>query len=97
MFIGQKLGEFKNCGPKDVQNLHLRNLFFRIQKILSLGATPIFVLDGRAPERKLQTIAARLGQKNAISGERRHLARLFKPCCDLFDAIGIMVSLSYLA
>lgn len=86
------MGEFKNFGPKDVQNFHLRNLFFRIQKMISLGAEPVFVLDGKAPERKLQTIAARLGQKNVVSGERRQLVRLFKPCCDLFDSLGIMVS-----
>lgn len=60
--------------------------------MISLGAEPVFVLDGKAPERKLQTIAARLGQKNVVSGERRQLVRLFKPCCDLFDSLGIMVS-----
>ena len=74
---------------KEIQNFHVRNLLFRAQKMIVLGATPVFVLDGKAPERKLQTIAARLGKTMVKSGERKQLMRLFKPCCDLFDGMGL--------
>lgn len=81
--------EATGFATKEMQNFHVRNLLFRAQKMISLGAEPIFVLDGRAPERKLKTIAARLGKSQIKSTERRQLMRLFKPCCDLFDGMGL--------
>jgi hypothetical protein len=59
-----------NLHTKEMQNFHVRNLLFRAQKMIVLGAIPIFVLDGKAPDRKLQTIAARLGKTEIKSGER---------------------------
>jgi len=84
-----KNGENARIGNKEIQNFHVRNLLFRAQKMVELGAVPVFVLDGKAPDRKLQTIAARLGKAMVKSGERRQLVRLFKPCCDLFDGMGL--------
>lgn len=40
-------------------NLCLRNLYFRTHHLLLLGVHPVFVLDGKAPTLKYDTIAAR--------------------------------------
>lgn len=41
-------------------NFFFRNLFFRTSNLLLIGAIPIFVLDGDAPQLKLVTIEKRL-------------------------------------
>ena len=46
---------------KETRNFHVRQLFYRVKKLLSMNVTPIFVLDGKAPDAKLATIASRLG------------------------------------
>lgn len=78
-----------DTAKKETQNFHVRNLLFRCQKMLQMGIEPVFVLDGKAPDRKLKTIATRLGKSSINSGERRQLTRLFKPCCELFDGMGL--------
>ncbi len=53
-----------------VSRPHLRNLFFRASALLSLGARPVFVLDGAAPELKRQTLAARKQQQQTQSQQQ---------------------------
>lgn len=43
-----------------------RNLFFRTTNLLLVGATPIFVLEGEAPQLKQNTIENRLIRNNKI-------------------------------
>ena len=59
----KKVVEFKmtNCHTKEARNFHVRQLFYRVKRLLSIGCRPIFILDGDAPEMKLKTIAKRLG------------------------------------
>ena len=38
---------------------HLRNVFFRTSALLALGVTPVYVMDGAAPEAKRDTMAKR--------------------------------------
>lgn len=43
-----------------------RNLFFRTTNLLLVGAIPIFVLEGEAPQLKQNTIEKRLIRNNKI-------------------------------
>lgn len=43
-----------------------RNLFFRTINLLLVGAIPIFVLEGEAPQLKQNTIEKRLIRNNKI-------------------------------
>ena len=45
---------------------HLRNIFFRINTLLSLDILPVVVLDGSCPDVKKATVAAR--NKQAFGG-----------------------------
>ena len=74
---------------KETQNFHIRNLFYRVKKLLQLGVQPIFVLDGVAPDLKLKTIASRLGVGSVKSGARTFLRRQFEPCCQLLESMGV--------
>ena len=55
-----------NVYTKETRNFHVRQLFYRVKKLLSMNVTPIFVLDGKAPDAKLATIASRLGNGNLV-------------------------------
>ena len=55
-----------NVYNKETRNFHVRQLFYRVKKLLSMSVTPIFVLDGKAPDAKLATIASRLGNINLV-------------------------------
>ena len=74
---------------KETQNFHIRNLFYRVKRLLQLGVQPIFVLDGVAPDLKLKTIASRLGVGSVKSGARTFLRRQFEPCCQLLESMGV--------
>ena len=47
-------------GLKDQLKPYLRNVFFRILHLTSLGVRPVFVVDGVPPEIKRDTIVKRL-------------------------------------
>ncbi|KAF5280105.1 hypothetical protein FQA39_LY18139 [Lamprigera yunnana] len=52
--------EAQNVADYHVQpKMYLRNLYFRTCYLLLMEVTPIFVLEGKAPEMKYNTIAAR--------------------------------------
>ncbi|KAJ8953872.1 hypothetical protein NQ314_007188 [Rhamnusium bicolor] len=52
--------EAQNIAEYQVQpRMYLRNLYFRTCYLLLMEVNPIFVLEGKAPELKYQTIAAR--------------------------------------
>ena len=40
---------------------HLRNVFFRTSALIQLGIRPVFIMDGKAPELKRETLQARGG------------------------------------
>lgn len=42
----------------------IRNLFFRTSSLLLVGAIPIFVLEGEAPQLKQNTIEKRIYRNN---------------------------------
>lgn len=79
----------KGAVTKETRNFHVRQLFYRVKKLLKLNVTPIFVLDGAAPDAKLATIAQRLGVKSVKSNARSFLRAQFAPCCRLLDAMGV--------
>ncbi|KAL3272004.1 hypothetical protein HHI36_022472 [Cryptolaemus montrouzieri] len=52
--------EAQNISEYQVQpKMYLRNLYFRTSYLLLMEVYPIFVLEGKAPELKYDTIAAR--------------------------------------
>ncbi|KAJ8916059.1 hypothetical protein NQ315_010927 [Exocentrus adspersus] len=52
--------EAQNIAEYQVQpRMYLRNLYFRTCYLLLMEVNPVFVLEGKAPEMKYQTIAAR--------------------------------------
>ena len=54
---------------------HLRNVFFRTSALISLGITPVFVLDGAAPELKRDTMNARKAAEKGKDVEVKSLNR----------------------
>ena len=89
-------------GMSGVSRPHLRNLFFRVNALISLNIKPIFVLDGDAPELKRGTLIARQKAQTAQtqtqhgtqseenkSCTRRRLKGLLNECKALLDALGI--------
>ena len=87
-------------GMSSVSRPHLRNLFFRVNALISLNIRPIFVLDGDAPDLKKGTLIARQKtqtqtQTQATQSEenksctRRRLKGLMNECKALLDALGI--------
>ena len=77
-------------GVKSLQEIvckpHLRNIFFRLHHLTRLGVKLVFVMDGKPPELKWDTIAKRSPEKNkewASSGaqtevDRSHFEALVK-------------------
>ena len=87
-------------GMSGVSRPHLRNLFFRVNALISLNIKPIFVLDGDAPELKKGTLIARQKAQSSQtqaqtqseenkSCTRRRLKGLLNECKALLDALGI--------
>eukprot|EP01084_Bolivina_argentea_P309722 535785_1 len=58
---------------------HLRNLFFRIKHLLSLGILLIFVFDGAPPEQKFLTLQKRgvLGNINRRNKKKKNIHNLY--------------------
>nr|XP_039271226.1 LOW QUALITY PROTEIN: flap endonuclease GEN homolog 1-like [Styela clava] len=88
------------CESEGVKQMHsyvtrpyLRNLFFRVSSILRLDINLVFVLDGKAPELKRETISKRLGTSGSnskiSSGVRSRLNFKLKECCVLLDSLGV--------
>ena len=50
----------------NVAKPHLRNIFFRTTAMIQLGITPVFVLDGAAPDLKREMLALK---KEAETGK----------------------------
>lgn len=77
------------------KNPHLRNLFYRCSKLLSYGIKLVFVLEGRAPQVKGDTLSQR--QKNRFGDaeiqqprrDRSQLQSLSKECQKLLDILGL--------
>ena len=86
-------------GMAGVSRPHLRNLFFRVNALISLNIKPIFVLDGDAPELKRGTLIARQKAQSQTQTQtqseenksctRRRLKGLLNECKALLDALGI--------
>uniref|UniRef100_A0A0A9WGB9 Flap endonuclease GEN 1 n=1 Tax=Lygus hesperus TaxID=30085 RepID=A0A0A9WGB9_LYGHE len=85
------------CSPQI--NMYLRNLFFRTSYLLLLGVKPVFVLEGEAPELKVDAIRKRLQARGADKPvketdvtkacSRRRLKGLQKQCVELLSYMGI--------
>uniref|UniRef100_A0A023EZN5 Putative flap endonuclease gen-like protein n=1 Tax=Triatoma infestans TaxID=30076 RepID=A0A023EZN5_TRIIF len=78
-------------------NMYLRNLFFRTSYLLLLGVKPVFVLEGKAPDLKANTIKSRLNKNiNSVNGNqpgkgvnRSRLKSLQKQCTELLSYLGL--------
>lgn len=75
-------------------NMHLRNLFFRTSCLLLLGARPVFVLEGDAPELKLNVMTQRNksrgfkhSEKN--TGKRSRYKGIQKKCEEMLKVMGL--------
>uniref|UniRef100_A0A8D8T496 Flap endonuclease GEN n=1 Tax=Cacopsylla melanoneura TaxID=428564 RepID=A0A8D8T496_9HEMI len=82
----------EHCSQK---NMYLRNLFFRTSYLLLLGVKPIFVLEGKAPVLKHDTIEkrqqaqGRAAGRNVKAGSRARLKGLQTQCAALLSAMGL--------
>jgi len=78
---------------------HLRNLFFRINTLLSLDILPVVVLDGTCPLAKSATVQARNAQTwgSKVAGipdspkrqQRRQFTGVLKDCQRLLVSLGV--------
>ena len=74
---------------------HLRNLFFRIKHLLSLGILLIFIFDGAPPPQKFLTLQKRgvLGNINRRNNKKKYCQSVFgrqcKECKQLLKILGI--------
>lgn len=79
----------------NVSRPHLRNLFFRTATLINLNIRPIFVLDGKAPDLKKETLEARRkAQTQSQDVEVKNFSRsrlkgLMNECKALLDSLGI--------
>lgn len=82
------------------RNMYLRNLFFRTSYLLLLGVKPIFVLEGKAPVLKHDTIERRqIAQAKSAgrnvkaaagsNGSRKRLKGLQTQCATLLSSLGL--------
>ena len=81
-----------------VKRPHLRNLFFRINSLLSLDILPVVVLDGVCPDIKKATVAARNHQvwgagSNTHMSPKRQQRNQFKgvlaDCNRMLESLGV--------
>ncbi|GFU10494.1 flap endonuclease GEN homolog 1 [Nephila pilipes] len=78
-------------GLNAVKNPHLRNLFFRVSALLLNGAHPIFILEGKVPELKQDTIKERNHQGTSYNDNvsRSMFDRVLNQCHDLLKSLGV--------
>ncbi|KAK7788653.1 hypothetical protein R5R35_013079 [Gryllus longicercus] len=79
--------------------MYLRNLFFRANCLLFLGAWPVFVLEGQAPEIKYNKMNKRKNARNfgdhssqteaLQNGKRSRLQGLLNKCQQLLNIMGL--------
>lgn len=75
-------------------NMHLRNLFFRTSCLLLLGARPVFVLEGDAPDLKLNVMSQRnaargFSKSSKSTGKRTRYKGIQKKCQEMLKAMGV--------
>ncbi|VEN57561.1 unnamed protein product [Callosobruchus maculatus] len=92
--------EAQNIADYQVQpRMYLRNLYFRTCYLLLMEVTPVFVLEGKAPELKYDTIAARnvvqfKGAKPKTDGvktgkDRSRFHFILKQCEEMLQVMGL--------
>ncbi|XP_050501877.1 flap endonuclease GEN isoform X1 [Diabrotica virgifera virgifera] len=92
--------EAQNIAEYQIQpRMYLRNLYFRACYMLLLDVNPVFILEGRAPELKYDTIAARnalqfKGAKPKTDGvktgkDRSRFNFVLKRCEEMLGLMGI--------
>ncbi|XP_054006350.1 flap endonuclease GEN-like [Hylaeus anthracinus] len=76
--------------------MYLRNLYFRTSFLLLQGISPVFVLEGKAPNLKHNTIAKRNDvragfreRKTAHRGGRSQFNRILKECKEMLKYMGL--------
>ncbi|OAD54035.1 Flap endonuclease GEN [Eufriesea mexicana] len=76
--------------------MYLRNLFFRTVFLLMQGISPVFVLEGKAPTLKHNTIARRNDvrsglqeKKSSRKGGRTQFNRILQQCKELLQYMGL--------
>ncbi|XP_035224511.1 flap endonuclease GEN-like isoform X2 [Stegodyphus dumicola] len=62
-------------GLKTAKNPHLRNLFFRVSRLLRNGAHPVFILEGNAPFLKGDAIKQRQPHPHKHFSNSEHVSR----------------------
>ncbi|XP_018564614.1 flap endonuclease GEN [Anoplophora glabripennis] len=93
--------EAQNVAEYQVQpRMYLRNLYFRTCYLLLMEVNPVFVLEGKAPELKYQTIAARndiqfKGAKPKTGGvktgkDRTRFHFVLKQCEEMLNYMGLV-------
>ncbi|KAJ1523776.1 hypothetical protein ONE63_001609 [Megalurothrips usitatus] len=75
-------------------NMHLRNLFFRTSCLLLIGARPVFVLEGDAPDLKLNVMSQRNASRgfkpsSQNSGKRSRYKGIQKKCQEMLKSMGV--------
>ena len=84
---------------------HLRNIFFRVAKLLELNVQLIFCVEGEAPALKAQVMAERNAERFGVAGDaggagskaakhptktnRSRFRSTLKECTDLLDILGV--------
>nr|XP_042897559.1 flap endonuclease GEN isoform X2 [Parasteatoda tepidariorum]XP_042897560.1 flap endonuclease GEN isoform X2 [Parasteatoda tepidariorum]XP_042897561.1 flap endonuclease GEN isoform X2 [Parasteatoda tepidariorum] len=81
-------------GLANSRNPHLRNLFFRVSRLLQDGAFPIFVLEGDMPALKKNAFKERNHHnsdknKNSDNISRSTFDRTLSQCRDLLQILGV--------
>jgi flap endonuclease-1 len=80
------VGAYRNIKNKSGKYInHIQGLFFRTIALLEAGITPIYVFDGKSPDAKAHTIAAR----KAILGRVKVPSEVYSECRKLLELMGI--------
>ncbi|XP_065537747.1 flap endonuclease GEN homolog 1 isoform X1 [Lathamus discolor] len=91
------------CEAQTVKNMigvvtkpHLRNLFFRISFLTSMGIKLVFVMEGEAPRLKADTLSKRnemrYGPSNKVQAARTGRSvfkAILKECLELLECLGV--------
>ncbi|CAN7938476.1 unnamed protein product [Ixodes hexagonus] len=78
-----------------IRKPHIRNLFFRCRKLLRHGIKLVFVLEGKPPDVKMDTLSQRSQapsgetEQRIVSAERAGLQASSKQCQELLDILGL--------
>ena len=84
-------------GLKDQLKPYLRNVFFRILHLTSLGVRPVFVVDGVPPEIKRDTIVKRLQARgehvrsNAQKKKKLNRSKFTMQCNEVYSQVGFFL------